>query len=406
MNKVSGWLTVIFLLSSGMLFAQAPSVTPYSIFGVGAIQKSDGGRLAGMAGAGYGVRGSRFFNTTNPASLTAIDSTTFLFDFAASGNLSRFVSGGNVQKAFNSNFSKVSLGTHITNRWSFGLYIMPFSTMSYKVEEETYIAGSDYKSIVEYTGNGGLTRFAISNGFAITDNLSVGLNTVFLFGGIENTSTSDQIIIRETARSSKIMFDFGLQYSKTIGEYKLGLGLVGGYPDVLTFENRRVVENGVSNIETEYKQSDTQFTIPEFYGGGISLSKGYGLIIAADYRFEKWSRSKDMNTGRQFKDTHKVNVGMAFIPNEQYASSYFEIIQYQMGATVSNSYLNLKGYNPIEYEFSAGVGLPFKGGSLMNVAFAYGKKGTTKNNLIREDYVRIILSFSISEKWFEKRLYN
>jgi len=42
----------------------------------------------------------------------------------------------------------------------------------------------------------------------------------------------------------------------------------------------------------------------------------------------------------------------------------------------------------------------------MNIALGYGKKGTTEQSLIREDYFRVILSFSISERWFVKRLYE
>lgn len=406
MNKITLITATLLLLIPGSLFSQEFSVSPYSIFGIGDIQMSDGGRLAGMAGTSISLNGERFLNTNNPAGLTSLDSTTFLFDVAASGKGAKFTSGGVQQRSFNANFTKISLGMRVSPRWCVGAFIQPFSTVSYKIEQNVYAEGSPYTLKTLYSGSGGLSRFTLSNGYALTKSLSIGVNTTFLFGGIERKAEQSGFTIKENAKATKIIFDFGLQYHKMLGDYDLGIGLIGGYPNVLNFENRRqILDENATEIE-EYKRSDSQFTIPEYYGGGLSLSKGSGLIIAADYRFQKWSKTSDFSTGRSFRDTHKVNAGIAFIPDELYASTYYEIIQYQLGVSVSNSYLNLKGSNPINYEINAGVGLPFKGGSLMNIAVGYGKKGTTEQSLIREDYFRVILSFSISERWFVKRLYE
>lgn len=406
MNRVTGLLAIVLLLIPGSLFSQEFSVSPYSIFGIGDIQMSDGGRLAGMAGTGISVRGNRFLNTNNPASLTSLDSITFLFDVAASGKEGRFTSGNVHENAFNANFTKVSVGFKASPFWSVGAFVQPYSTVSYKITEDYYPAGSLVKETKEYLGSGGLSRFTISNGFKLSSHLSVGVNTVFLFGGIERSASQEGYTIKENAKATKVLFDFGLQYHLPVGNYELGLGLTGGYPNVLTFENRRQIFDNNDDEVQEYRKVYSQFTIPEYYGAGLSLSKGNGFILAADYRFQRWSRTTDPYSGRTFRDTHKVNAGIAFIPEEQYATSYFEIIQYQLGVTLSNSYLSLRGYNPINFEINAGAGLPLKGGSLMNVAFGYGRKGTTDSNNIKEDYFRVILSFSISERWFEKRLYQ
>jgi len=356
-NRVTGLIAITLLLIPGSLFAQEFSVSPYSQFGIGDIQMSDGGRLAGMAGTGISLRGGRFLNTNNPAALTSLDSVTFLFDVAASGKGSRFTSGGVYERSFNANFTKISAGMRVTPWWSMGVYIQPYSTVSYKVEQNEYGEGSSSKDKTVFLGSGGISKFTISNGAKISDHLSLGFNTTFLFGGIERSAECLDYIMKENSRATKIVFDFGLQYYTNIGkDYELSLGLIGGYPFNLNFDNRHQSFNG-STLLQEYGKTDTHFTIPEYYGAGISLSKGAGLILAADYRFQKWSRTTDFSNGRSFRDTHKVNAGIAFIPNELYASTYYEIIQYQLGISVSNSYLNLKGSNPINYEINAGVGL-------------------------------------------------
>jgi len=42
----------------------------------------------------------------------------------------------------------------------------------------------------------------------------------------------------------------------------------------------------------------------------------------------------------------------------------------------------------------------------MNIGLGLGRKGTTNASLIREDYMRITISISMSERMFMKRVYE
>jgi hypothetical protein len=57
-------------------------------------------------------------------------------------------------------------------------------------------------------------------------------------------------------------------------------------------------------------------------------------------------------------------------------------------------------------ELTVGAGLPFRGGGQINIGLGWGKKGTTNEGLIREDYMRITISLSMFERMFMKRLYD
>jgi hypothetical protein len=57
-------------------------------------------------------------------------------------------------------------------------------------------------------------------------------------------------------------------------------------------------------------------------------------------------------------------------------------------------------------ELTAGAGLPFRGGGQLNIGLGLGKRGTTNEGLIREDYMRITISISMSERMFLKRVYE
>ncbi|HNX66148.1 MAG TPA: hypothetical protein PKH02_04655 [Bacteroidales bacterium] len=403
-NKLTILISALLLISPALAYSQEYSVNPYSIFGVGDVNMTDGGRLAGMGGSGISLRNGRVLNTLNPAALSALDSTTFIFDVSGSGKGSRFTSGSVVQTNFNANFTKIALGWRMTPKWVVGAFVQPYSTVSYKVKTTSDMGGG-YTTTTTYIGNGGLNRFCITNSFNLTKSLSAGFNTTFIFGGIERSS--EQVyLVKENSRTSKITFDFGLQYHKPIGAYELGFGLVGGYRNVLTWKNtRQVYDNSYSLVE-EYNKYSTQITIPEYYGGGIALSKGSSFMASLDYRFQRWSLTTDHTYGMTFVDTHKLLGGVAFIPNEQHATSYFGIIQYQAGFSVGNSYLNINEHKTTDYELFFGGSFPFRGGTLMNVALSYGKKGSNSFELIREDYVRATFTFSILERWFIKRLYD
>jgi hypothetical protein len=403
-NKLSILISAVILAIPALVYSQEYSVNPYSIFGIGDINMTDGGRLAGMGGSGMSLRGKRVLNTLNPAAISALDSTTFIFDVAGSGKGSRFTSGATKQTNFNANFTKIAMGWRLTPHWVVGAFVQPYSTVSYKVKTSEYLGGDSYTNTT-YVGNGGVNRFCITNSFNLTKSISAGFNTTFLFGGIER-SAQQIYLVKENSRTSKITFDFGLQYHKPIGDYELGVGLVGGYRNVLTWKNTRQVYDESYNMVEDYKKYSSQITIPEYYGGGISLSKGSAFMASLDYRFQRWSLTTDHTYGMTFVDTHRLLGGVALIPNEQHASSYFGVIQYQAGFSVGNSYLNLNDHNTIDYEFFLGGAFPLRGGSLMNLALSYGRKGVSDYGLIREDYFRMTFTFSILERWFLKRLYD
>jgi hypothetical protein len=41
--------------------------------------------------------------------------------------------------------------------------------------------------------------------------------------------------------------------------------------------------------------------------------------------------------------------------------------------------------------------------SNINIGVEYGSTGTTKSNLVKEDFFNINLSLSFNDKWFQKR---
>jgi len=60
-----------------------------------------------------------------------------------------------------------------------------------------------------------------------------------------------------------------------------------------------------------------------------------------------------------------------------------------------------------EYAVSFGLGLPvMKGRSTLNIGVELGKRGTIDNDLILENFTRVIFGIAIRERWFHVRKYD
>ncbi len=389
-----------------MTSAQEYNISPYSIFGIGDIQLSENGRTAGMASTAISLSGIHFVNTANPAALSALDTATFIFDLTGSAIGSVFNSGPIRQKAFSANFTRITAGMHVMPRWSAALSLQPYSTVNYKVEDEDYIEGSQTKTTTLYEGSGGFTRLSFLNSFRLTEKFSAGADVMLLFGNINREASQSGITIGESSSAAAVTFTLGMLYKETLSEnFIFSAGVTYGYRTDLLFANSLMVTDNSGNTVLNDRIASSEISLPGSWGAGISLT-ARRMIFAADYRYQKWSMTSDLFTNLNFTDTHKLNCGVAIVPSRVAPKSFFELIEYQAGFTISNSYLTLNDVNPLKMEITAGAGLPFRRGGQINIGLGWGKNGTTNEGLIREDYFRFTLSLSMAERMFLKRMYN
>ncbi len=103
----------------------------------------------------------------------------------------------------------------------------------------------------------------------------------------------------------------------------------------------------------------------------------------------------------------KYTIGGFYKPNSKLFSSYFERIIYRAGLKYEKTGLIINAQSIIDKGFTLGLGLPITGTfSNINIGFELGKRGTTKANLVQEDYANLSISFSLNDKWFVKTKYN
>ena len=80
---------------------------------------------------------------------------------------------------------------------------------------------------------------------------------------------------------------------------------------------------------------------------------------------------------------------------------------YRAGMRFENTGLKINNEPIKEFGISFGVGIPVgRAFSNANFGFEVGKRGTTNQNLIQENFVNFQLSLSLNDRWFEKRKFN
>ena len=108
--------------------------TPYSMFGLGELSDATHATSKAMGGIGVGVRDNRFINIMNPASLTARDTLSFMFDvgFAQRNIVSKNAS---TKSAYNTGtIQSLVFSTPLYHKSALAFGVVPFSDMGYDVE--------------------------------------------------------------------------------------------------------------------------------------------------------------------------------------------------------------------------------------------------------------------------------
>ena len=103
----------------------------------------------------------------------------------------------------------------------------------------------------------------------------------------------------------------------------------------------------------------------------------------------------------------RISAGFEYIPQAMSIRSYLQRVRYRAGIHHENSYLMLNNNQIKEFGISFGAGFPLpKSKSTGNFAIEFGKKGTVKDNLVRENYMKLSLYLNFYDYWFVKRKFD
>ena len=272
----------------------------------------------------------------------------------------------------------------------------------------------------------------------VMSNISVGVNTSYLFGSLSNirrvifedTTLAFNTRMTRSTTVNDVMFNFGGQYRFRLDSVKttrwvsscdtcprrrdtvylpinITLGLtytpmqsLSASQEVLTetYSDNTGVELVRDTVEN-FINANQQVVLPAMYGFGFSVTRGAYWMLSADVSYQDWSSFRINGVDPGLKNSLRGSLGMQWRPKN---------IQYRAGARYNQTYLELKGSQLNEYAVSFGMTLPVFSSRLgpwsyINTSVELGQRGTTKNQLVREDFGRIVIGFTINDRWFIQR---
>ena len=382
-------------------------------------------------------------NLRNPASYAGENLKVSPFNdegrpikFAIGGEFSRtnLETDSASDKASSTSFEYLALSIP-AGKLGFGFGLVPFSSVGYKLESTTSVNGSELTDNV-YQGEGGVNKAFFGVGYQITKGLSIGVDANYNFGNIKNSSIKFlyddegeplQYQSRESNRSDLSGFNFnvGARY-KTVVSSKLELTSAFTYSPSsdLTSKNIRTFETIVINpfsgaegivnqIEIDLEESDlatTTLTLPARASFGAGIGEPRKWFIGGEYTSLKTSDFSNRIfeiENATFEDASTISFGGFYIPQYTSFTKYWKRVVYRAGVRFENTGLKINDESIKEFGISFGVGLPV--GRLFsnaNLGFEVGQRGTTNQNLVKENFINFQLSLSLNDRWFVKRKFN
>lgn len=413
----------IAVLSAAETRGQIGVSSPYTSRGLGYLNESLSVPVVGMSGVSLGLRDPQIINFTNPASYTAFDSLSFVFEGGFYMNSTSLRTTDFTEESTSASMTHLLFGFPITRWWKSSFGLLPYSQVGYQVFSDD-ISDDVGKVRHRYEGSGGVNQFYFGNGFKPFEFLSVGVNVAYLFGTIEKyqyISFPDSIYYLGTKTSNlttigDFAFNFGLQgHIPLKNDLRLNIGAtfnLGNPADARRDYLAQTYLGTVNNIETIVDTVQISMDeagvidMPAGYGAGVMLEKKDKWRIGFDFKQENWSQLKIYGEDGRLSDSYRFALGGEFAPDKLNGIRYYERMDYRLGAFYSQTSLNIRDRQLHEFGITFGLGLPvIKSKSMINFAFEIGRRGTMEEGLIREDFMELSVGISVYEFWFFKRRY-
>lgn len=418
---------VVLLLAcciSSTLKSQTRISSPYSRYGIGSLNQITNARTLGMGGVDQALASSLYINFNNPATYTSFRNKSFVFNGGLRTQQTTLKTKDKSEESNYTSLGYLEFGTPIT-KWmgaSFGL--IPYSNVGYNIIDKQVL---DEIGAVNYSyeGSGGINQFYLGTGFSLTDHLSVGVNAIYYFGKMNFTrsssfpDSSNYLDIRITDRQSPgdIGWNFGLHYKKNLGEdHSISLGASYGMQNSIKAKRDYLVESLRSSSDLITSVQDTirfnegnkgNIILPSNFGIGFTYSKKGIWQISGDFKYSNWENYKAFGNEDSLQNSFRGALGFEFSPKSTTVSGYWKKLYYRLGVNYHQSYLQLRETQISKYGMSFGLGFPVpKSASTIDLGIEFGQMGTTDNNLIKENYIKVSLGLSIFERWFRQRKYN
>lgn len=435
-------ISIFFLVGLSVgAFAQNLTRSPYSAFGVGDLQFNGFAQHQSLGRITQSIRSFDDYSIANPASYSSLRLTSYQAGLHAID--ATFTSDNQSQHSQTMALGYFSLAFPIKAKGDMGglgatFGLQPYSAIGYSSYTNTIDSSTGYYQNLQQ-GSGGLNRFYAGMGGRITKNISLGFNAAYMFGQLITTDKvyfnvdSSYLDYREdrTRFVGGFGFDVGLQYHDSIGkkenDNKWGyvIGATYSLGSSLEASEQLYARTVLRASGIDYRRDTVLFTdgkkgtlaIPSAVRFGIGIGNGAKKnrwFFAAEYFSQNWKDYTAFGNSENLSNMQSTSLGISYQPElaeyeTDVSRKYYKFVKYKLGFRYADTRITLNNTQLTEYGINFGLTLPvkpFKRVSYIHLGVEYNSRGTVKDNLIREDYYRFVLGFTLVDKWFRRYKYD
>lgn len=422
-QKVS--ITVTIFLLSISVYAQSGTNSPYSMYGIGILSDRGQGFNRAMSSVAQGFRYGNQVNVQNPASFSAVDSLSFIFDIGMSLQSTNFAEGSTKLNAKQASFEYAVAAFRACKNLGVSFGVLPFSNIGYDFSRKTTITApveDTYTS--NYLGDGGIREAYIGAGYRPFKPISIGFTMGYLWGDYDkyvinthSVTSSENLNRNYTSEIHSYNLNMALQYIQPIGKDNT-LTVGATYTLGHNLKNTATLFD-IMNDSTEYFVENAM-SLPHSISAGIAFHHAKQWSIGADFILNKFGSEKypivsdngdkmvyELKDGL-LKNRQKFVLGGEIVPNEL-SRNFFSRIHYRVGGFYSTPYVKMnlsQGLvdGPKEYGVSFGFGIPvinsYNNRSLLNITGQWTHRSA--KNYIKENCFMINIGMTFNERWFAK----
>lgn len=397
----------ILIISMPLASLAQNNSSPYSVLGIGDIESSSFNRYTGMASAGVALSDSRYINNSNSASLSALLPKFFSFELSERYKQVLYTGAG-IQAPNNrtSDFQmrRLALAAKITKRWGSSIGLIPFSTSSYNFTSSKVIQGTLQTMAANYRGQGGINQVYWANGYRITKNTSIGINSSILFGSLNQTENLESSGSTGTLTTTKnnflnnYYFNFSLLTKLKLNKHWLSTYGVTFTPQTALHSTYTVNLTDSSSGATIKAGNPVYgyYTLPMGINAGIALIKDNKYTFTINAQGQKWGSLNYSGQGYQMVNSSRISLGFQSSNllknyfNQDYEKGFF-----QLGLFAGNSYLKVNNEQLTEFGATVGYGRnSFRSPLGWVAALEVGRIGNSNTTVLSQNYVNLTITLS------------
>jgi hypothetical protein len=413
-------LKITYLLAFLLLFAEFISAQGgpiYSRYGIGDQVHSSTARRLGFGSLGSAVIDKDYIDGYNPASWTSLQYTRF--GISLKYLTAKYSDQTNSAVHTNVIFSGFTIGFPVERDLgiSMAIGLVPISALSYEINEnKNNIYIGDYNE--KFSGTGSMSKIFFGSSVKIPTNASIGA-TIEYYTGTNNYKSSLEFL--ESSDFTDVSYETRYKYSglgstislitgnifelfnESENDTKLRLSIMANFTSDLVTDTSLATSTSLGELIPN--EGETTTVLPTKYTLGASFAWNKKFLLLFDFLYQPWSDYQfDGKYDPHLKDLSRYSLGFEYKDKTigMHAST-FEQMSFRTGVSYEETQYTFDGININTLAVHGGVTIPFGDINLIDLSISAGVRGTTDNNLIKEEFISGAFTLTLGELWFVRQ---